>query len=66
MGKKFQEVTENNTEMDDLADHIESLFYHDVHFNAVNMRMHTKLECETPHGLNPQRPLKLTQVWMAT
>ena len=31
-GKKFHKVTENNDEMDDLADQVQSLFYHDVHF----------------------------------
>ena len=29
--------------MDDLADQVQSLFYHDVHFNNINMRMHTEL-----------------------
>ena len=32
--------------MDDLADQVQSLFYHDVHFNNINMRMHTELGCE--------------------
>ena len=32
--------------MDDLADQVQSLFYHDMHFNNVNMRMHTELGCE--------------------
>ena len=27
--------------MDDLADQVQSLFYHDVHFNNINMRIHT-------------------------
>ena len=52
-GKKFHKVTENNDEMDDLADQVQSLFYLDVHFNSVNTRMHTKLECEKPYGLRP-------------
>ena len=37
--------------MDDLTDQVQSLFYHGMHFNAINMQMHTKLESETPHGL---------------
>ena len=32
--------------MDDLADQVQSLFYHDMHFNNVNTRMHTELGCE--------------------
>ena len=37
--------------MDDLANQVQSLFYHDVHFNAINTRMLTELECRTPAGL---------------
>ena len=36
--------------MDDLTEQAQSLFYNDVHFNAVNARMHTTLKCETPDG----------------
>ena len=39
--------------MDDLADQVHSLFYHDVHFNA------TKLECEIPHGLKTKETFKI-------
>ena len=45
--------------MDDLADQVQSLFYHDVHFNSVNTRMHTKLECEIPHGLKTSETFKM-------
>ena len=45
--------------MDDLADQVQSLFYHDVHFNSVNTRMHTKLECEMPHGLKNSETFKI-------
>ena len=60
-GKKFHEVTEdqNSNAMDDLADQVKSLFYHDVYFNAVNTRMHTKLNCETPHGLKSNETFKI-------
>ena len=60
-GKKFHEVTEdqNNNTMDDLADQVQSLFYHDVHFNTVNMWMHTKLNCETLHGLKSNETFKI-------
>ena len=52
MGKKFREVTEDeNGAMDDLADQVQSLFYHKIHFNVKNMQMHTRLESETPYGL---------------
>ena len=40
--------------MDDLADQVQSLFYHDVHFNNVNMRMHTELGCETSQKRSKQ------------
>ena len=37
--------------MDDLADQVQSLFYHDIHFNLINTRMHTEIECRTsPNG----------------
>ena len=36
-GKCFHKVNEKNETMDDLADQVQSLFYHDVHFNAINM-----------------------------
>ena len=28
------------------ADQVQSLFYHDIHFNSVDTGMHTKLGCE--------------------
>ena len=40
--------------MDDLADQVQSLFYHDIHFNNVNMRMHTELGCETSQNRSKQ------------
>ena len=44
-------MTEQKDEvMDDLTDQVKSLFYNDVHINAVNMRMHTSIKCETPDG----------------
>ena len=36
-------VTETNNEIEDIVDQVQSLFYHDVHFNSVNIRMHTKV-----------------------
>ena len=45
--------------MDDPADQAQSLFYHDVHFNSVNTRMYTKLECEMPHGLKTNETFKI-------
>ena len=58
-GKKFDKVTETNNEIDDLADQVQFLFYHDVHFNSINTRMHTKLECETPHGFKTSETFKI-------
>ena len=40
--------------MDDLAYQVQSLFYHDVHFNNVNTRMHTELGCETSQNRSKQ------------
>ena len=40
--------------MDDLTDQVQSLFYHDVHFNNVNTRMHTELGCETSQSKSRQ------------
>ena len=45
--------------MDDLADQVQSLFYHDIHFNAINMWMHTKCKCEMPHGLKTNKMFKI-------
>ena len=39
--------------MNDLADQVKSLFYDDMHFEAVNTRMHTKIKCETLDNLMP-------------
>ena len=57
-GKKIHKVTENN-DMEDLPDQVQSLFYHDMHFNAVNMQMYTKLECEILHGLKTNETFKI-------
>ena len=40
--------------MDDLADQVQSLFYHDMHFNNVNTRMHTELSCEMSQNKSKQ------------
>ena len=59
-GKKFHKVTEDqNGSMDDLADQVQSLFYHDIHFNTVNTHMHTRLKCEMPHGLKSKETFKI-------
>ena len=65
--KKFHEVNEQNDGvMDDLAEQVQSLFYNDVHFNAINARMHTTLKCETLMDGLVTRSLKLIQGLMAT
>ena len=60
-GKKFHEIneTDNDNGMDDLADHVQSLFYHDVHLNNVNTRMHTELGCETQKGHHSKQTFKI-------
>ena len=40
--------------MDDLQEQVQSLFYHDVHFNNVNTRMHTGLGCEMSQNRSKQ------------
>ena len=40
-GKKFDEVSKDNEGvMDDLTEQVQSLFYNDIRFNAINTRMH--------------------------
>ena len=57
--KKFYEVNEEEKGvMDDLTDQVQSLFYNEVHFNAVN-RMHTTLKCETPDGWSSDQVFKI-------
>ena len=41
--------------MDNLTDQVQSLFYHDVHFNSINKRMHTEIECKTSPNRNVTR-----------
>ena len=48
--KRFHEINEEEGVIDDLTEQVQSLFYNDVHFNAVNAGMHTTLKCETPDG----------------
>ena len=44
--KLFNEINEEKNEsMDDLADQVQSLFYHYVHFNSINtLRLNAKLQ----------------------
>ena len=49
--KHFHEVNEEKNEsIDDLPNQVQSLFYHDVHFNMINTKMYTEIECKTPNG----------------
>ena len=57
-GKKFHEVNEDGV-MDDLTEQVQSLFYNDVHFNAINKRMHTLIKCETPDGRSSDQTFKI-------
>ena len=58
--KKFHEVNESNEgSMDDLAEQVQSLFYNDVHFNTINSRMHTSLQCTTPDGWSSDQTFKV-------
>ena len=59
-GKKFDEVSKaNEGAMDDLTEQVQSLFYNDVWFNAINTRMHTNVECETPDGKCSENTFKI-------
>ena len=51
-GKRFNNINQEKiVSMDNLADQVQSLFYHNVHFNSINTRMHTEIECRTnPNG----------------
>ena len=54
-GKKFHEINElEDNGMDDLADQVQSPFYYDMHFNNVNIRMHTELGCEMSQNRSKQ------------
>ena len=48
------QVMKERGRVSDLADQVQSLFYHDVHFNNVNMRMHTELGCEMSQNRSKQ------------
>ena len=53
--KKFHEVNETeNNDIDDSTYQVQSLFYHDVHFNNINTRMHTELGCEMSQSKSKQ------------
>ena len=60
-GKKFHEISEseNSNDMEDLQEQVQSLFYHDVHFNNINTRMHTELQCETKSGKRSKQTFKI-------
>ena len=45
--------------MDDLTEQVQSLFYNDIFFNAINTRMHTTLKCKTPDGKCSENTFKI-------
>ena len=58
--KRFYKVSEQKDNgMDDLADQVQSLFYNDIHFNSINTRMHTSIECKTPGGNLSRKTFKV-------
>ena len=58
--KKFHEVNEKEGgDMDDLSDQVQALFYNEVHFNAMNVRMHTILKCVTPDDQSSDQVFKI-------
>ena len=59
-GKKFHEVNkEEDGIIDDLSEQVQALFYNDVHFNMINKRMHTLINCETPDGRLSEQTFKI-------
>ena len=59
-GKRFHKVNEQKDEdINDLADQVQSLFYNDIHFNSMNTRMHTSIECMTPNGRTSTQTFKI-------
>ena len=50
---------QNDGVMDDLMEKAQLLFYNDVHFNAINARMHTALKCKTPDGWSSDQIFKI-------
>ena len=38
---------------------MQSLFYHDIHLNSVNTRMHTSIDCKTPDGRTSSQTFKV-------
>ena len=62
-GKRFYEISEDKHEtMDDLVDQVQLFFYHDVHFNSINMGMHTVVECKPPDGMKSSLTFKVDTV----
>ena len=59
-GKRFHEVSEDSEGvMDDLTEQLQSLFYNDVQFNAINTGMHTAVKCETADGKCSENTFKI-------
>ena len=59
-GKRFHEVNEDSEGViDDLTEQVQSLFYNNVRFNAINTRMHTAIKCETPDGRCSENTFKI-------
>ena len=58
-GKKFHELNKEEGVMDDLSEQVQALFYNNVHFNLINKRMHTSIQCETPDGRLSEQSFKI-------
>ena len=54
---------EKSDSMDNLADQVQSLFYHDVHFNLINTRMQTEIECKMSPNGNVTRQTFKVDTW---
>ena len=60
-GRKFHDISgeSNDGVTDDLAEQVQFLFYNDVHYNAVDTRIHTSVTCETSDGWSSDHTFKV-------
>ena len=45
-----QESSDDNGQIDEITSKVRSMYYHDVHFNSVNTRMHINLNTRSCNG----------------
>ena len=45
-----QESSDDNGQIDEMTSRVKSMYYHDVHFNSVNIHMHINLKTKSCNG----------------